>query len=68
METQKRKYLAQTRYSRLVSARLPLELADRMKVHMAYTGHTTTTLVTEAITEYLKNHSPLEASREEAGA
>lgn len=64
----KRKHLAQTRYSRLVSARLPIALADRMKAHMAYTGHTTTTLVTQAVTEYLANHSPIEAGREEAGA
>lgn len=64
--TRKRVYQRRTRYTRLLSARVPLEVADRLYAYVACTGQTITDVLGEAVREYLAHHSPLEAGGEEA--
>lgn len=66
MAAHKRVYPLETRYTRLISARVPLELAGRLADHTTYTGQSTTDIVVDALREYLAHHSPIEAGREEA--
>lgn len=67
MPSKHRIYKPETRYTRLIGARVPLDLIARMGNYAAYTGKTQTDIVIAALREYFAHHSPLETGREEAG-
>lgn len=52
-ETKRREWHAQTAYTRMVSARLPIELADRLKTYCDQHGATMTDVVQSAVSQYL---------------
>ena len=52
-ETKRREWHAQTAYTRMVSARLPIELADRLKAYCDQHGATMTDVVQLAVSQYL---------------
>ena len=52
-ETKRREWHAQTAYTRMVSARPPIELADRLKAYCDQHGATMTDVVQSAVSQYL---------------
>ena len=48
----------------MLSARIPIELADALRRFVDYTGASVTDVVCRALREYLKQHSPMEQLQE----
>lgn len=67
MPSKHRTFKPETRFTRLIGARVPHQLYGRLANYAAYTGQTTTEIVNTALQEYLAQHSPIEAGREEVG-
>lgn len=59
-----RTWSATTNDTYMLTARLPLGLMAKLRTHVEYTGHTITDTVEAALTEYLKEHSPMEQLQE----
>lgn len=63
-QSKNRKWSRTTPYTYMLSARIPLELADALRRFVDYTGASVTDVVCRALREYLKQHSPMEQLQE----
>ena len=60
----KRKWTRQTKYTVMLNARVPVDLAERLRRYVEYTGATITDTVIHALEDYLRTHSPLDLQAE----
>lgn len=63
-QSKNRKWSRTTPYTYMLSARIPLDLADALRSFVDYTGVSVTDVVCKALREYLKQHSPMEHLQE----
>lgn len=59
-QSAKRRWTRHTASSIMISVRVPIPLADRLREYVDYTGISVTDVVVDGIKAYLDNTSPLE--------
>ena len=61
-QSSKRKWSRQTPYTCMMSARVPTWLADKVRDYVNYTDNSVSDVIVVALDEFLKNHSPMDAT------
>ena len=59
-QSKRRKWTRTTQDTYMLSARIPRELTDKLRLYVDYTGDSITDVVVVALHQYLQDHSPME--------
>lgn len=63
-QSKRRKWSRTTPDTYMLSARIPLDLTNKLRQYVEYTGDSITDVVVVALYQYLKEHSPMERGQE----
>lgn len=63
-QSKRRKWTRSTPDTYMLSARIPIEITEKLRQYVEYTGDSITDVVVVALHQYLKEHSPMEHGQE----